>query len=239
MKRTGRVQKGASMSDLNAAPFNPLPPVVWALALPIIAMEVVLSAAGAGLVGGAEGIGWRAQAWERFAFSPDYMRAQMALGDWSGDVVMRLFTYPLVHLNPTHAIFVTVFLLALGKMVGEVFRWWAVLAVFFGAGLAGAAAYTAIPAIHAPLIGGYPPVYGLIGAFTFLLWTRLASTGASQYRAFALIGALMGIQLLFGVIFGAGWDWVAELAGFAAGFVLSFLVSPGGWSRVLAKMRNR
>ncbi len=227
------------MSDLNAAPLNPLPPVVWLLALPIIAMEVVLSAAGAGLVGGADGIGWRAQAWERFAFAPDYMRAKMALGDWSGDVLMRPFTYPFVHLNATHAIFVIVFLLALGKMVGEVFRWWAVLLVFFGAGLAGAAAYTAIPSIHAPLIGGYPPVYGLIGAFTFLLWSRLAGTGTSQYRAFTLIGALMAIQLVFSVVFGGGWDWVAELAGFIAGFALSFLVSPGGWGQVLARMRSR
>jgi len=30
------------MDDRNAPPLNPLPPVVWALALPIIAMEVVL-----------------------------------------------------------------------------------------------------------------------------------------------------------------------------------------------------
>ena len=98
-------------------------------------------------------------------------------------------------------------------MVGEIFSSWAVLVVFFGAALAGALAYTALPMIHAPLIGGYPPVYGLIGAFTFLLWTNLAGSGASQYRAFSLIGMLMGIQLLFGVLFGGGWDWVAELAG--------------------------
>jgi len=29
------------------------------------------------------------------------------------------------------------------------------------------------------------------------------------------------------------------LAGFAAGFLLSFAVSPGGWSRVVAAIRQR
>ena len=156
----------------------------------------------------------------------------MRRGNYPAEHLLRLVSYPLVHLSFTHALFVVVFLLALGKMVGEVFRWWAVLAVFFGAGLAGALAYTALPMIHAPLIGGYPPVYGLIGAFTFLLWTNLAAQRPTQYRAFSLIGLLMGIQLLFGLLFGGGWDWVAELAGFVAGFLLSFVVSPGGWARV-------
>ena len=148
---------------------------------------------------------------------------------------MRLVTYPFVHVNFTHALFVVVILLAMGKMVGEVFRWWAVLVVFFAAAIVGALAYTRCPALQAPLIGGYPPVYGLIGAFTFLLWVNLAAVGANKYRAFTLIGFLLGIQLLFGLVFGGGWDWVADLAGFATGFLLSFVVSPGGWARVRAQ----
>lgn len=86
---------------------------------------------------------------------------------------------------------------------------------------------------------GYPAVYGLIGAFTFLLWVRLAGTGTNQYRAFTLIGFLLGIQLVFGLLFGGGNDWVADVAGFATGFGLSFFVSPGGWGRVRAKLRHR
>jgi membrane associated rhomboid family serine protease len=68
---------------------------------------------------------------------------------------------------------------------------------------------------------------------------RLAAVGANRYRAFTLIGFLMGIQLLFGALFGGNWEWVADLTGFAAGFVLSFLVSPGGPMRVLALIRQR
>jgi len=42
----------------------------------------------------------------------------------------------------------------------------------------------------------------------------------------------MGAQLVFGLLFGLQNDWVADLAGFACGFGLSFFVSPGGWMRM-------
>ena len=227
------------MQDRNAPPLNPLPAIVWVLALPIIAMEVVVGLAGAGVLGGLEGAGWRLQALERFVFSPPLMQAMMERGEYPLAQVMRLVTYPFVHGSTTHAVFVVVILLALGKMVGEVFRWWAVLVVFFGAAVAGAFAYMAVPGNAAPLFGGYPAVYGLIGGFTFLLWVNLAAVGANKYRAFSLIGFLLGIQLLFGLLFGGGYEWVADVAGFAAGFLLSFVVSPGGWGRVLQKIRQR
>ncbi len=227
------------MNDLNAPPINPLPPVVWLLALPVIAMEVAVSAGAAGFVGGATGIGWRLDAVQRFAFSPEYLRRMVEAGLWPWDGLMRLISYPLVHVTTTQAVFVIVFLLALGKFVGEVFRWWAVLAVVFGAAVTAALVYAAVPVVTAPLVGGYPPVYGLIGAFTFILWTNLGRTGGNQMRAFSLIGMLLAVQLVFGLLFGGGTEWIADLAGFGAGFALSILVCPGGWARMMAKLRAR
>ena len=228
------------MQDHNAPPLNPLPWVVWALALPIIAMEAVVALAAGGLLGGAEGIGWRLQAVERFAFSPDYMRYMLEVGTYPLDGVARLVTYPFVHGTTMHAVFVTVILLALGKMVGEVFRWWAVIVVFFASAAVAALVFTVVlPGVRQPLIGGYPPVYGLIGGFTFLLWVNLAAVGANKYRAFTMIGFLLGVQLVVGLLFGGGWEWVADIAGFVTGFVLSFVVSPGGWVRVKDKLRQR
>ena len=227
------------MNDLNAPPINPLPPVVWLLALPVIAMEVAVSLGASGYAGGASGIGWRLDAVQRFGFSPEYLRRMYAAGLWPADGLLRLISYPLVHLSVTHTVWVIVFLLALGKFVGEVFRWWAVLVVVFGAAAFAALVYAAVPVVTAPLVGGYPPVYGLIGAFTFILWTNLGRTGGNQMRAFSLIGMLLAVQLVFGLLFGGGTEWIADLAGFGAGFVLSFVVSPGGWSRVKAKLRHR
>jgi membrane associated rhomboid family serine protease len=226
--------------DHNAAPFNPLPMIVWVLALPIIAMELVLALASAGLVGGAGGIGWRLQAVERFGMFPELLRYQVGTGGQPYEELLRLVAYPLVHANFTHALFAVVILLALGKMVGEIFRWWGVLVVFFGASIVGALAYgLLVPDLRTPLLGAYPAVYGLIGAFTFLLWTNLARKGANKYRAFSLIGALLFFQFLFGMLFGGSWEWVADVTGFVAGFLLSFVVSPGGWARVVEMIRQR
>ncbi|OYU17652.1 MAG: rhomboid family intramembrane serine protease [Rhodobacteraceae bacterium PARR1] len=223
----------------DTAPMNPLPPVVWALALPMIAMEAVVTLGASGLVGGPEAVGWRLQALERFVFAPDVMRAMLEQGEYPLNHMIRLVTYPFVHASMTHALFVIVILLALGKMLGEAFRWWAVLVIFFGATLAGAAVYTALPMVHTPLYGGYPPVYGLIGGFTWLLWTRAIVTGDSRLRAFGMIAFLIGTQLLFTVFGGIGWEIVADLAGFAAGFLLCFMVSPGGIARLKSRIRQR
>lgn len=227
-------------TDHNAPPLNPLPPVVWVLALPVIAMELVLSLAERGLVGGAQGVGWRLQAVERFGLFPELVKYQWEMGGQPVEELHRVVSYALVHGSFTHAVFAVVMLLALGKWVAEVFRWWAVLVVVLGSAAVGALAYgLLIPDLRSPLIGAYPAVYGLIGAFTFMLFTNLSRVGANKFRAFSLIGALLFFQLVFGVLFGAGWDWVADVAGFAAGFLLSFVVSPGGFRRVMDQLRQR
>ena len=226
--------------DHNAAPLNPLPWVVWALALPLIAMEVVLSLGEAGVVGGPEAIGWRLQAVERFGLFPELLKYQWVNGGNPVEELPRLVSHVTVHASFTNALFAVVMVLALGKMVGEVFRWWGVLTVFLGSALVGGAAYgLLVPGLRTQLIGAYPGVYGLIGAFTFLIWTKLALVGANRLRAFSLIGMLLAVQLVFGLLFGGGWDWVAEVAGFATGFLLSFVVSPGGFSRVVQMIRQR
>ena len=235
------------MDNPNTSPINPLPAVVWILVLPMIAMEVVVSAGTGGLVGGPTAIGWRLEALQRFAFAPQYLRMMLAANAWPLDGVMRIFTYPIVAYSTTQTVFVVVLTLALGKFVGEVFRWWAILALFMGGVVAGALAYAAVPGTQMALAGGYPGVYALIGGFTFLLWLRQRAMGHSQVMAFQLIGVLLLIRILFGVgglifpgaSFSRGMDWVAELAGFAAGFGLSFLVSPGGWSALHRRMRGR
>ena len=229
--------------DYNAPPLNPLPPVVWLLALPIAAMEIVLSLGARGIVGGPAATGWRLTALQDYAFLDPVFEWMLENWSFPPEYLMRFVSYPFVHGSFTHALLALVFLLALGKFVGEVFRAWALLAVFFGAAVTGALAYGLILDTRMPLFGAYPAIYGLIGAFTFILRARLGAMRADRRRAFLLIGFLMLFQLVFGVVnwllFGsASFDWVADLAGFGTGFLLSFLVSPGGWSAVLARLRQ-
>lgn len=223
----------------NISPVNPLPPVVVALAIAIFLIEATFNLGARGLVGGPEAIGWRAMAIGTYTPSGLLFDRMLETGRYPVEHLLRFVTYPFIHVNFTHMLFAAVLLLALGKFVGEVFRWWAVLLVFFASSIMGAVVYGLFIDNRVALVGAYPAVYGLIGAFTFLLWVNLAAHGANQYRAFSMIGFLLFIQLVFGVFFGGGPDWIADVAGFVTGFTLSFVVSPGGWSRVLSKLRRR
>jgi membrane associated rhomboid family serine protease len=225
------------MQDHNAAPLNPLPSVVWVLALPMIAMEIVLQLGASGVAGGPEAVGWRLDAITRLAFVPDLWREMLSLGQFPPEHLARFVGYAFVHGNLTHTVFAVVILLALGKFVAEVLRFWAVLAVFFSATIAGALAY-GLWAGPQPLFGAYPGDYGLVGAFTYLMWLRLAGSG-SEYRAFTMIGFLLAAQLLFGLLFGGGQEWIADLAGFVAGFAVTILVVPGGIGRLMDRLRQR
>lgn len=223
---------------INQSPINPLPPVVVALFLLIIGVELAFALGARGMVGGPEAIGWRIMALQKYAFSGDIFDWMLAKNIWPAEHVIRFLSYLFIHGSLTHAAFAGVMLLALGKMVGEVFSAVSTLAVFVLSGISGAVFYGLILDNSAPLFGAYPGVYGLIGAFTYLLWTRLGEMGANQARAFSMIGFLIGIQLLFGLLFGGKHDWVADVAGFATGFAMSFFLVPGGWRRILARLRR-
>jgi len=219
-------------------PLNPLPPVVWALALPMIVLEGLLQLADAGLAGGAEGIGWRITVVNRMAFSPELMGWMWETGRWMPAELARLVAFAFVHVSLMHAAFAVVFVLALGKFCAEVFRPAAIAAIFLGSSAGAALIYTGFGQV-VPLVGGYPGAFGLIGAFTFLLWLRLGAGGGASWRAFSLIGMLMLVRLIFGIFFGVGPDWIADLAGFAVGFGLSFLLVPGRPKRLMARLRER
>lgn len=225
--------------NANASPFNNVPIAAVIIALVMGAVELVLQAASLGLAGGAQGIGWRIMAFQEYAFFGSIWDQMWDLGLYPFEHMIRFVTYPFLHGTFFHAAFAIVIVLAIGKVVGEVFSTLAFFAVFFAASIIGALVFATVTNSDVPLIGGYPGGYGLIGAFTFLLWTRLTLLGENSARAFSLIGFLLAIQLVFAVIGGGSPDWIADVAGFAVGFTLSFVVSPGGWSRVKDRLRQR
>lgn len=223
----------------NEPPLNPLPPVVIALFLVIVGVEVVFNLGARGLMGGPQAVGWRLGTLERFAFSAEIFAWMRETGRWPIEHVLRFVSYPFVHASFTHALFAGVMLLALGKMVGEAMGSLAVVLIFFGSAAGGALIYALSIGSSAPLIGAFPAVYGLIGGFTYMLWLRLGQLGENQIRAFTLIGFLLLFQLIFGLLFGANSEWVSDIAGFAIGFALSSVLVPGGWSKLVDRLRQR
>jgi membrane associated rhomboid family serine protease len=225
--------------DFSEPVFNSLPPAVVALALVIFVVECLLAAGARGYLGGDAGLGWRVETVRDYAFLAPLVPWVIETGNWTSPELTRFVTYPFVHWGFTHAIFVIVFLLALGNLVGHTFGNLAVLVLFFACGIFGAFVYAGLTGDDRPLVGGFPSVYGLIGAYTFFMWVGLGRAGESQYRAFTLIGFLLGIQLIFGVLFGSSNDWVAEVAGFALGFFMTPFLAPGTFRRFLDRIRQR
>jgi membrane associated rhomboid family serine protease len=225
-------------SPPNTSPVNPISPVVVVIFIVMLLVELAFTLGNKGMIGGPQAVGWRAAAVQGYGFNGAIFDWMVENNRWPVEHLLRFVSYLFVHGTFTHMLVGGVMLLALGKFVGEVFAWWAVLVVFFGAGIGGAAVWGYFLNDPGYLIGAFPGVYGLIGGFTFILWLRLGQSGDNQMRAFVLIGFLMAIQLIFGMLFGARTDWLADLAGFFWGFALSFVVSPGGWSRLRAKLRH-
>ncbi len=236
----GKFNMGTRMDwDHNASPFNAVPQVVLALVGVMFAVELWFLLSQSGLVGATRGgDDARIFALQRFAFSPEIMGMMVERGEYPPRQLMRLVTYPFVHGGFTHMVFAGVFVLALGKMVGEVLGQVAVAVLFLAGTVAGALAYWALAGGGA-LYGAFPAAYALIGGYTYIMWVHLGHMGESQYRAFTLIGVLLVFQLVFGVLFGAGNDWIADIAGFLAGLFLSVPLAPGGMARLVERLRRR
>ena len=226
------------MEGYRESPFQALPPVVVALALALALPEVALSAADRGLLGrGAAG--WRIEALRDYGVFPRVLDFGLARGSLADAEPWRLVAHAFVHRGFVDMLFAAVFVLALGKFVAEAMGAGATLALFFGACVFGALGWWAMGGETQPLAGGYVGAYGLIGAFTFVLFSRAGPSNAARLAAFRLIGFLMAIQLVFGLLFGTADWWMAQLAGFAFGFIASFALAPGRARVFLARLRSR
>ena len=221
------------------SPFNVVPATVWVLALAIIGIEVVFQLANFGLIGGPRGVGWRVSAVEQFGYSGAVLDRVMVQGDYSFSVLRRFVTYAFVNAGLMPAIFCTALTLALGKFATEYYGALRVVVIYFAAAIVGAVVFGLLVDTRFALVGSYTPVYGLIGAYTYALWLKMGKAGENQLMAFRLIGFLLMIQLVFGLIFGGNNQWVSELSGFFAGFALAIVLAPGGWARLLTRLRER
>ncbi|KJZ20813.1 rhomboid family intramembrane serine protease [Loktanella sp. S4079] len=221
------------------SPINAIPPVIIALTLVIVGVECVLQLAGVGLIGGDRGIGWRVGSIQQYGFSGAVLDRIWVNGDYSFDMLKRFLTYPFINGNLTQAAFCAALTLALGKFTAEFYGGVKIFALYVATAIAGALVFGMLAPNNYPLIGGFPSVYGLIGAYTYALWLNLGAMGQNQLKAFQLIAVLLGIQLVFGLLFETGYSWIAELTGFVVGFAFSLLLAPGGWAAFLGRMRER
>lgn len=230
--------KATSMQD--EAPFHPIPPLVLAIFGAMMLAELAFSLGALGVFG-MQGTAWRVNAIEDFAFAPRALEMVMR-GNYDPALLLRFIAYPFVHAEFTHGLFGAVLWLALGKFAAEAYRPWAVAIIFLASAIGGAICYGFYGlwiGSNIPLIGAYPADFGMVGAFTYLTWLRLGEEGSNRMQAFAMIGVLLGLELVFSLLFGANPTWPAEVSAFLIGSAVAVLVAPGGWRGFLARLRAR
>ncbi|PJE31868.1 Membrane associated serine protease, rhomboid family [Pseudooceanicola antarcticus] len=221
------------------APVNPVAPVIVVIFIVMIGIEGIFSLGSTGLIGGAQAVGWRLGALNDYAFSPGFLHYMLATGDFDPRYLMRFFTYAFVHPTFQSALIACVMFLALGKFVGEAVKGPGLALLFAVTTIGGALVFGLIAPEGDWLIGAFPATYGMIGAYSYLMWVYYRAIGENQAMAFRLIGILMALQLLFGLFFETGMAWIAEAAAFAIGFAVAPLVLPGGFARLRQKLQNR
>jgi len=227
--------------DADAPPVNPLPAVVIILAVLIGAAELVFQLGEAGLIGGPRAIGWRGQIASSFGFSNNVALWMWETKQFPPEHLMRFVTYPFVHLDFGSALFGVVFVLAFGKFVGEKVSGLVFLLIFFGSAIIAAMVNAAVLGTQGALLGSGAPSYGLIGAYTWILFGSMKESGEGPLKAFRLIGMLAILHVVFYVIFG-GNDWLSRAAGFLAGFAICAVLRPkeaAGIAYLLDKLRKR
>jgi membrane associated rhomboid family serine protease len=232
------MEAGMFNPNHNAPPINAIPPVITLLVGLIAVIEIAFQLGASGMVGGRDAIAWRRDAVIAYGFADplfDHMVQNRVL---VLDGLKRFVTYPFIHVSAMHAVFAGVILLAIGKFVAERFNVWVVVLIFFASAIFGASIYGLIIDTRVALVGAYPAVYGLLGAFTWSLFVGYGAKGENPLQAFQLIGLLLGLQLIFGIIGGGGSEWIADVAGFIAGFGISFAMAPGGRARLAELLRK-
>lgn len=217
---------------------NPMPSVIMGLFVFIAGIEVIFVLGSMGILGDASAIGWRNAAVSDYALTPAVLWWMLEQGQYPTDLLVRFVTYSFVNGSTVGAGIAIALLLAMGRMVGQVFSEWAALVIYFVSAIVAAVVFSVFAPETEWLFGSFVGIYGLIGAYSFLNWVALRAGHGPQAQAFTLIAMLMSVQLLFGMLFGSNFNWIADLAAFFTGFGISFFVAPGGLRRILAAIRR-
>ena len=213
-------------NNVNSPLINPLPPVILIITLLLVVVEIIFQIVEVGLLSSFSNEITRNNVIVNYAFFgslQDWMISNLNF-EWS--FLFRYLTFPFIHFNFLQTVIAIVMFLALGKMVCEVYNGFLFLILIISSSFCGAFFYGLLLDDQFPLVGAFPAIYGLIGAYTYLLWVSMKFLGARSANAFILVAVLLGIQIIFKIAFNGSNDWVADLFGFLTGFLFASLMQP-------------
>ena len=211
--------------NADAAPVNPLPQVVILLAVLLAVPEIVFQLGEAGIIGGPVGATWRQVIANKYGFSNQAMYLMWETAQYPFSTLVRFVSYMFVDINLIATLFSVVFVLALGKFVGERMSSLSVLVIFFGSGIGGAILQALFNGPNQAMLGASAASFGMIGALSWILFSQQRAGGDNGLKAFRLILQLAVFLGIMAYVFG-GRGWVDCVAGFAVGFPLCAVLRP-------------
>jgi len=218
--------------------FNPVSPVVVVLAATILGVELVLQAGEQRLFGGPGAEGWRLELMRNFGFHKAVFDHVLTGGTLEPKVIWPFLSYIFINGDFIRVLISSALILAMGKMIADMFSTAAVLVLFIGCGLAGSLAFGLFSAKDGfPLIGAFPVFYGFIGTYTWIRIYEALAKKQSILPAFYPVIMFVILRTAFALMYGMSHSWMADLAGVITGFLLAYILAPDGKDRIRGWIR--
>lgn len=196
-----------------AEPFRPLPRSLLALVGVIALIELVLSAADAGLVADPT---LRARVLETGAFWSGLLRGQLQ-PLFAIQPVTMFVSHALLHGSFLHMAMNMAVLLALGRFVADHYGGRTILPIFLIGAVAGGAAFGLLSASAVPMVGASGAVFAFLGVWTVWDLRRHRAAGVPAGPVWRRVLVLIGLNVAMYVGLGGMLAWEAHLGGFLGG----------------------
>jgi membrane associated rhomboid family serine protease len=191
------------------------PAFLWVLVGAMALIELILSAADAGIVGSP---GWRWGAYRVGAFWQPLLSGEV-VPVFSGQSITMFGTYAFLHGGLMHLVLNSVVLLALGKFVSASIGPGRTLLVLLLASLGGGLAFGVISSSGLPMIGASGAVFGLIGVWQAWDFRKRRNAHRTLQPVVRSVLALAVGNVVLFVFLDGGLAWEAHLGGWLAGCV--------------------
>ncbi len=201
--------------------FSDVPPALWALVLPMIAIELVLSAADAGFIGDEN---WRLIAISYGAFWKPLFTTDL-LPMHPAQPAYMFLSHAFLHGGLTHLVMNSVIILALGKFIAEAVgsKW--MLILFALSAIIGAAFLVALPGGDGPAVGASGAAFGFLALWLYwqaMMERNLKGAKRPLVRTIVLL-TIANIALMYAMPQAIAWQ--AHLGGTLVGLALAPLMT--------------
>lgn len=199
------------------------PGFLWALVGIMAAIEIVLTASDAGLLGAND---WRSLAYLYGAFWQPLVQGDL-LPIFAAQPVTMYVTHAFLHGGPLHLAMNAVILLALGKAIAARIGTGGTLLVFLLSAVAGGAAFGLLSSSNGPMIGASGAAFGFFGLWNAWDLDARRRRGLPLQPVLGTVAGLVLANLALFVFLDGGLAWEAHLGGYVMGWLAGITFATG------------